>query len=96
MKIFQIFPGTLRVLGVFSCEFMTLVIEFIMQSAKKKGVTSTQFTLYYYVRWILVPLGMALCLFFLPETKDLPLTRTEELGAKLKVQFVESNEEEPE
>lgn len=67
-----------------------------MQWAKKKGLTSLQFKLYYYGRWIFVPLGLFLCLYFLPETKNLPLARSEELGAQLKVQFVESKDEEPE
>lgn len=72
-------------MGVASSDSIETLI-FLLQRLSVHGGTGTW---YYYIisnaRWIFVPLGLTYTLFFLPETKDLPITEAEVLGRDLNV-----------
>lgn len=84
--IFQIFPSTARDAGI----GLSYLIHFIFYNRQHSYYTifygQVENKMFSIILLICFPLGFLLTFLFMPETKDLPLTVTEDLGENLVLQ----------
>lgn len=81
---FQIFPAVVREFGAASQALTDQVLLFLKWLALNGGRSAWYYKFITQTFWGCLPLGILLTCFFMPETKDLPLTQTEKGTYELK------------
>lgn len=84
---FQIFPSVTRDIGVGVSEFISVFFETFEENSIRGGGETWYYQLLVKIRWAFIPLGLVFCMFYMPETKDLTLTKAEYAAKEMQELF---------